>query len=158
MWRTRTSVVLGVFAATLILGAAIAYAGWYWNSQIDVEGVDVRTRWTVPGDPDGANNYGADIHVDLPPKAEASIEEVAWNEHVTLGVNAGLRCVRRGIQAVVTYNVDELKVGRAGVSGDSPGSGSRMVKVTVTADGKRIGRGRGELGDDISVRVRIPTD
>ena len=78
MWRTRTSVVLGVFAVTLIIGAAVAYAGWYWNASIDVEGVDVRTQWTVAGDPEGAKNYGADIHVDLPPPAEASVEEVAW--------------------------------------------------------------------------------
>ncbi len=146
MWRTRISVVLGVFTATLIVGAAVAYAGWYWNAQIDVEGADVRTQWTVVGDPDGANNYEADIHVDLPPGAEASIEEIAWNETVTLGEDENLKCGKKGVEAEVTYNIEGLD-----------GADGKKVNVTVTADGKKIGRGRGELGDDISVRVRIPT-
>ena len=33
--------VLGV----ILFGAVVAHAGWGWNAEIDVEGVEIRTQW-----------------------------------------------------------------------------------------------------------------
>ncbi|MCH8086517.1 MAG: hypothetical protein IIC81_01555 [Chloroflexi bacterium] len=50
MWRIRALVLMGVLVGMLIFGAVGVYAGWYWNSQTDVEGTSLRTIWTVVGD------------------------------------------------------------------------------------------------------------
>ena len=39
----RSTAVLGVVAAVVVLGAVVVYGHWWWNAHIDVEGADVRT-------------------------------------------------------------------------------------------------------------------
>ena len=65
----------------------MAYAGWGWgwNAAIDVEGVDVRTAWTVvDGDPAGPAAYYAEIKLFLPEEAGARIVSYVEAESVTL--------------------------------------------------------------------------
>ena len=85
MWRFKSGIALGVMVGVLIFGATIAYGSWWWNSHIDVEGVDVRTIWTVTDDPEGENNYHTDIVVRLPVNAEAEIKSQAETETVHPG-------------------------------------------------------------------------
>lgn len=84
MWRVRLSVALSVAMAMMIFGAAVAYGWWWWNAHIDVEGVDVRTVWTVVDDEEGADNYFTSIGVLLPLEAQAEVIEQAKNEEVHL--------------------------------------------------------------------------
>ncbi len=145
MWRLRTLVILGTLVAALVVGATVAYGSWWWNAHLDVEGVEVRTAWTVPDDPEGANNYGAVILVRLPMGANAEIIEVADNEIVTIQHTPALSCYPNGIEAKVTYVVQ----------GNDAATGS-YAEVWVTGDGHLLGSNQGPLGTPIKVRVIIP--
>ena len=143
MWRIRALVLLGVLVGMLIFGAVGVYAGWYWNSQTDVEGTSLRTIWTVEGDEDGSQNYHADINIALPEGAQIGSPVVALTETLTFSTDSELECDDDGLEAVVTFNVID----------DGPG---KKVRVTITADGKNIGRDIGNLGEEIVVKVDIP--
>ena len=109
MWRFRSMAVFGVLVGALIFGAAVAYGSWWWNAQIDVEGVDVRTVWSVTDDPEGAENYHAYIGVALPHNSKAEVIEHTKNETVRLHWTDELQCTSEGIQAKVAYFVVPLK-------------------------------------------------
>ena len=48
MWRFKLLVVTVAVLGVLLFGAVVAHArGWSWNSQVNVEGTDVRTEWTA---------------------------------------------------------------------------------------------------------------
>ena len=48
MWRFKLLVVTVVVVGPLLFGAVVVHArGWSWNSQINVESIDVGTEWTV---------------------------------------------------------------------------------------------------------------
>ena len=145
MWRIRALVLMGVLAGMLIFGAVGVYAGWYWNSQTDVEGTSLRTIWTVVGDEDGSEDYHAAINIALPEGAQIGSSIVASTETVTFSSDSELDCDYDGLEAVMTFNV----------IGDGPG---KKVKVTITADGKLIGVDIGDLGENIAVSVVIPAD
>ncbi|MBF8267142.1 MAG: hypothetical protein HW388_650 [Dehalococcoidia bacterium] len=147
MWRIRSLAVLGVLVGMLLFGATVAYAGWYWNARVNVEGTTVRTIWSVAGDNDGSNNYAAAIGILLPEGAQATLISKVDQETVTIGTDPSLECDSEEIEGVVTYNVTPLtkEVGR-------------MVRVTVKADGVSIGQGVGRLGEDIRVDVSIPVE
>ena len=145
MWRIRALVLMGVLVGMLIFGAVGVYAGWYWNSQTDVEGTSLRTIWTVVGDEKGSENYYANLNIALPEGAEIGDSVVAPSETLTFSSDSELGCDNDGLEAVVTFNV----------IGDGPG---KKVRVTITADGKNIGRDIGDLGEEIVVKIDIPAD
>ncbi len=143
MWRMKSMMVLGVVAAVFVLGAVVAYGHWWWNSQIDVEGADVRTVWTVTDDTE--DDYTTVITVALPPDAVAEIIEVASNEVVTLITDDDLHCRASTIDAQVTYVVTA-----------GPTATGTEAEVWVTADGVELGRKTGGLGVAIHLDVDIP--
>ena len=145
MWRVKSGIALGVMVGVLIFGAAIAYGSWWWNSHIDVEGVDVRTIWTVTDDPEGEKHYHTDIVVRLPVNAEAEIKSQAETETVHLVADPQLKCLPNGIQSIVHYVVHPLE-----------GAIGTEVAVLVTADDHPIGSNTGGLNQVISVRGLIP--
>ena len=145
MWRFRSIVALGVLAGTLIFGAVVVYAGWQWNALLDVEGVDVRTAWTVVDDPEGDTNYHTNIKFKHPNEAEVEVEEQAGAETVILKPSKKLECGPDGIEARVEYKVTALE-----------GAAGSEVEVTVTADGEVVGQETGKVGKRINVDVLIP--
>ena len=147
MWRLKSLVTVGVIALVLVIGAAVVFAGeWWWNAELDVEGADVRTIWTVNADPDG-DNYEATIDVALPSGAQADIIQSSSNETVTLSTDSSLVCSADSVEAIVTFNVSPL-----------PGATGNKAKVDVTSDGVNIGQATGDLNEDIVVNVEIPAD
>ncbi len=145
MWRLRSVVALAVLVGMMIFGLAVAYGGWSWNAQLDVEGVDVRTQWTVVDDPDGAGNYVAHINVKLASGAHAEIIQTADNERVTLEASKRLKCSDKGIQAVVKLKV----LPKDGAIGST-------AMLTIKADGKVLEEKTGRVGKWISQKVVIP--
>ena len=153
MKRIRVLVMVGVLAAFLAFGGGLAYAygDWFWNAQIDVQGVDVRTQWQVV-DEDGValhgeeDSYRATIRVVLPRDAEASIVARAATESVALTSSAKLECSADGIEARVLYKVKDI--GNDALSD--------TVIVTVTADGVVVGTASGGFGEKIELNVSIP--
>ena len=129
----------------LIFGALSVLGSWWWNASIDVEGVDVRTRWTVVDDEEGADQYHALIGVGVPQEARAEIVTQAENEKVRLVHTSHLDCAGRGIETLVVYRVSPLE-----------GAIGTQVEVEVTADRDVIGRGSGGLDQYIRVRTLIP--
>ena len=119
MWRLKALALLPVVAATLFLGPLVAHAegswqddladgvgayGWYWNARVEVEGVSVRTLWTVVGENDTtidgeADGYEADISVTVPDGADTTVVEWAANERVHLIQSDELECKSDGIEA-----------------------------------------------------------
>ena len=144
MWRFRSVAILGTLAGVLIFGAVVAHGGWSWNAQLAVEGMDVRTSWTVLDDPDGASAYFTDIKVSLPPQAVAAVVAYSANETVQLGQRASLACLPNGIEAVFEFQVRPL----AGADG-------KTVAVTVTANGVVVGQDSGVLNQNI---VMLPVN
>ena len=145
MWKIRSLVVLVVLVGVLVFGAVVAHGGWWWNTSIDVEGVEVRTFWTVEDDPDGATNYHTKIRIDLPKVASAEVVEKADTESVKLKAKHGLGCLSEGIEAKVTYKVKP-----------QDGAIGKDVKVWVTADDQLLGEKTGKVGKKIKLDVFIP--
>ena len=147
MWRIKSLAITVVLLGVLVFGAVAVHAGWYWNSAINVEGVEVRTQWTVDGgiDPATADDYMAFIALALPVGASAEVVEVASNVELSLTeASSKYKCHANGIDAQVQYTVVLL-----------PGSGGKQVQVTVTADGQVIGEANGRVDRPISVDVFI---
>ena len=84
MWRLRAGIVLVIFAGMLIFGGVVAHGGWYWNSKIDVEGVQLRTIWEVTDQGDYVYYYTTDFQVTVPKNATATVVEQAANETVAI--------------------------------------------------------------------------
>lgn len=149
MWRFKALALTAVVLVTILVGTVVVYAGWDWNAQIDVEGTDVRTQWTVNGgEPAGsADDYSALIHVQLPKEAAVSVIAVADSESLILNQTGGLNCSEDGIEGRVKINVSTQ-------DGDADG----VVTLTVTANGNVVGQASGPVSSNISVNVTIPGD
>lgn len=145
MWRFRSTVALGVLAASLIFGVVAVYAGWQWNAQLDVEGTEVRTAWTVVDDPKGEYNYFTKIKFKHPKEAEVEVLKQAKTEKVVLKPTGSLECGRHGIEAKVIYKVKALD-----------GAVGSEVLVTVTAGDRVLGQETGAVGKRIKVNVTVP--
>ena len=145
MWKIKSLAATVVLLGVLAFGAVAVHAGWYWNSAINVEGVEVRTRWTVDGgvDPVTADDYLAAIELSLPVGASAEVIEVAANVELSVTeASKKYKCHANGIDARVVYVVAAL-----------PGNGGDQVQVTVTADGLVVGEATGLIGRTIPVDV-----
>ena len=148
MWKLRGLAVL-VVIAVMLFGSMAVYAGWRWNAQIQVEGVDVRTAWTVDdGIPDSdADQYHAQIRVYLPEDADAAILAEATTENVVLGESQDLECKSDGIEMEVYYRVRSLQP-----------VGDPVVAVTILASGVYVDSATGHLGETIKLQVLVPAD
>ena len=147
MWRLRSLVVLGVLAGVMIFGAVVAQGGWYWNSKIDVEGVELRTIWEVTDQGDYVYYYTADFQVTVPKNATATIVEQAANETVTIAHSKKLNCAANGIETT----------GKAKVSALAGATGSQ-AKITLTADGVVVAEKTGKIGKRMTLNALLPTD
>ncbi len=146
MWKIKSLAITVVLLGVLVFGAVAVHAGWYWNSAIDVEGVEVRTRWTVDGgaDPVAADDYAAFIELSVPKGAYAQVVEVAANIELSVAeASPKYKCHADGIDAQAQYTVFGLN-----------GAGGK-VQVTVTADGLVVGEATGRIGRTIPVDVFI---
>ena len=132
MWKFRSVIVFGVLVAVLVAGASVAYGKWWWNAELDVEGTSVKTQWRVVGDPRGAENYDAEIEFSVPPGANVEVLSQTPNETVEVRTSSILDCRRRGMEAVVTYDIE--------AGDDARGS---HVRVSVIADDRVAARGGG---------------
>ena len=151
--RTRLAVVVGAVVGMLAATLLVAHAGWFFNARLDVEGVDVRTAWTVVDDEteqsfDGeADSYHARIVVTLPREAAAEVIEVASNETVLLKRSRDLECKEDGLEAEFVYTVSAL--GQVAAN---------KVVTTITADGQYVDSATGHLNEKIKLQVLIPVD
>ena len=84
MWRLRSLVALGVLAGVLIFGAVTAHGSWWWNSTLDVEGVQLRTPWQATDPGVYVYYYRGDIQVTVPENATAEVLAQSFNETVTI--------------------------------------------------------------------------
>ena len=147
MWQIKSLAITVVLLGVLAFGAVAVHAGWYWNTLFDVEGVDVRTQWTVDGgaDPEAADDYYTLIELYVPKGAYAAVVEVAANVEASVAeASPKYKCHADGIDARVEYVVVAL-----------PGADGEQVQVTVTADGQVIGEATGKLDRTIPVDVFI---
>ena len=150
MWRIRSLFVLAVLAVVVLVGTVVVQAdwGWWWNAQLDVEGVEVHTAWTVEDDADGSN-YRAQIKFWAPQGADVVVVDESDNESVvTPEAGVGLACTADGVEAKVEYLV-------LATSGSATGQDA-SVWVTVVGVPEPIGEGSGQVGDRITVDVVIP--
>ena len=147
MWRIRTPVLLATAIAVLLLGGLVAEGGWWWNAQLDVEGVDVRTAWTVSGD-DNPDNYKARIVLVVPKGVDASIVDTADNEIVRVRESGRLRCTPDGIETRAFFQVKPTS---------RQATGNR-VTVSITADDEVVAMGTGKLTRRIRIDAFIPVD
>ena len=141
MWRLRFIAILGVVTGVLVFGAVVAQGSWWWNSKIDVQGVELATRWEITDTDKSLFFYRSDIVVTVPKQADAVVIERASNEKVTIEKSKKLKCLAEGIQVKV----------EATVSG--PGGTS---KLTITANGDVVGGGTAPVGDTIKDSVLLP--
>ena len=148
MWRIKSLAVIVVLLGVLVLGAVAVHAGWYWNSAINVEGVDVRTRWTVDGgaDPAAADDYYAFIELSVPKGASAEVVATATNVEASVTeASPKYKCHVNGIEAKAKYGIAALD-----------GADGTQVQVTVTADGQVVGEATGKVGRSVALDVFIP--
>ena len=147
MWKLRTLVVSGVLTAIMVVGLAVAYAGWSWNTEIDVEGVPTHVNWTVIDDQANPQNYLANIVFKLPKKATVNSVQVNTNETVTIKHVKKLKCKSNGIQSKSIVTVNPANSSAVGM----------IALVTVYAgDNNLLGQGVGMLGSKIKVNGLIP--
>ena len=145
MWRLRSLLVVGIVAIVLLVGTVVVYAGeWWWNAQINVEGADVRTQWTV--DTGGTNDYHADIEVRLPLNADAALVSRSVTETAVIERIGSLKCESDGVEARVRWRVTPLGT----VAEDSE------VQVTITSDGSYVDSDTGGLGKWLELQVLLP--
>ncbi len=146
MLRMKVLVVSVVLLGALIFGAAIAFAGWGWNSKVNVGGGLISTAWSV----DGGNEYFAEIAVTVPDDAVIFIEEMAPDaEKVDLRHSLDLVCTNGIVQTSVSYMVEPMD--------DYTGAGEAVsVTVSNVETGAVLGTGSGSLGETITVDVDVP--
>ena len=145
MWRLKSLVTVAVIALVLVIGATVVFAGeWWWNAQLNVEGAEVRTVWTVNADNE-EGNYEAAINVALPAGAQAGVIRAAANETVTLSTDSALACTAESVAAIVTINISSLS-----------GATGQRVKIDVMSDGVNIGQANVDLNAEAAVAVDIP--
>jgi hypothetical protein len=147
MRRTKLLAALVAILAVMAFGAgaAQAYWGWYWNAEIDVEGTDLRTAWTVVGG--DSDDYFADIRVSVPRGADADVIDVADHERVSTSARGSLSCDSGSVETVVTFKVSAT---------DKDADENAWVEVELTANGDSIGTAAGRVGKRITVRADVP--
>ena len=67
-----------------VFGAAVAQGFWWWNSTVDVEGVELRSIWEVTDGGDSAYLYEGEVVITVPSEAKAVLVGAASNETVTI--------------------------------------------------------------------------
>jgi len=147
MRQLKVVAVLGVLAGALIFGAVVAHGSWWWNSTLNVEGVELRTIWEITDSTESLYSYSAAFTVIVPSKAEAAIIETGTNETVTIKRSKKLACLSNGVQV----RVDGKVSAEAGATGT-------QAKITLTADGVVVGEKAGAVGQTISQQVLLPTN
>ena len=151
MLKIRLMIGLAIAGALVLLLPLVAYAGWWWNSEIDVEGVDVRTIWTVDGgaQEQKARRYFAEIEVRFPVGAAAEVEAFQRStERVTLVPSSELECKSDGIEIEVDWVVRH----RGEFAGDP------KVETLLTADGEYVSSATGHLNETIKLQVLVPAE
>lgn len=154
MKRVKFLTALAVLVVFMVFGAAAVFAGWgwWWNASIDLEGVDLRTAWTVTDDQgnviDGESElYFARIRVKVPKDAAVGDVVTAPTETVHIVESEGLQCKPDGIETEVRYRVEPV----------APVEGT-VVSVTVTADGQYVDSATGHFGEWIRLQILVPAD
>ena len=147
MWRLRAGIVLVTFAGMLIFGGVVAHGGWYWNSKIDVEGVQLRTIWEVTDQGDYVYYHTTDFQVTVPKNATATVVEQAANETVAIAHSKKLSCAADGIETTVKTKVSALE-----------GATGSKAKITLTADGVVVAEKTGKVGRGITLNALLPTN
>ncbi len=144
MWRMKTIAISVVVLGALLFGAVVAYAGWSWNAEVDIEGTTVSTAWSVAKG--GKAQYHAAITVTVPRDASVNVVEVASSETVNV-VHTEEACTGGVINTVVTYLIT------------GTGHGDEVsVSVNQTDGDQNYGSATGTVGTPISVNVAIPGD
>ena len=124
-----------------------------WNAHVDVENAKVGLGWGIPDDvTGGVTAYAAVITLTLPERANASVSKKAPNETVILNRSARLTCDANGIEANVTYRVTPL----TGTGHQVAVSVAKVAGQKPPATGDILGKGMGQVGQDITVHVMIP--
>lgn len=149
MWRLRSVVILGVLAGMLVFGAAVAYGSWWWNAQVDVEGVKIRTIWTVLDDETGEQDYGAKIIIYKPEDAKARLLSKEPNERVRIKDKETLDCLAEGIELKVKSRVFPL-------TADAAGTVAKLTVKTVGKHAQVLGEATGPLDEFMKVKVVVP--
>lgn len=124
-----------------------------WNAHVDVETARVGLGWGIADDvTGGVTGYAVVITLTLPERADASVSKKAPNETVVLNRSASLTCDANGIEANVTYRVTRL----AGTGNQVAVSIAKVAGQKPPATGDVLGKGTGQVGQDITVHVVIP--
>ncbi|MBI2871911.1 MAG: hypothetical protein HYY00_01830 [Chloroflexi bacterium] len=142
----RRLCMVGVaMVATLLVTTSVALGDWVWNAQLNVEGADVHTVWSVD-DPDGANNYRANIQFSYPKGADVTlVGQLTDKEKVVLLATDKLVRTADGVQVQASYRVAALN-----------GATGKTVTVTLVADGVALASAQGGLGQSIVVSGVVP--
>ena len=144
MWSLRFIVVGAVLAGTTLFGALAAHGTWWWNSNIDVEGTEVRTVWEVTDDQHHLYSYMADFLVMVPKDVRAVVVEQGSNETVTVRKSRKLQCLQDLMEVRVQGKVSALD-----------GTTGTQAKITLTANGVPVGEKSGEVGSVIDQTVLV---
>ena len=154
MCRFKTLIVSGAVIAAMLLGAVVAYAaGWSWNAQLNVEGVDVRTDWTVVNDQTGesydseSGKFHAAITASFPKGAQAEVLVMADAETVHLKHVGSLECDSDGVEAEFSYKVTALDTVSA-----------NKVVATIFVNGQELGQVTGRIHERLNLQINIPVD
>ena len=151
MWRFRLLVMTVVVLGVLLFGAVVAHAGWSWNSQINVEGVEVRTEWTVVDDQTGQSydsesaSFHTTITATFPTNAVVEVLATADTESVEVQRDGNLQCKADGVEAEFVYNVS------SGV-----GVNTNKMVATIYAGGQYLDEVTGHLDENLKFQVMIP--
>ena len=119
-----------------VFGAAVAQGFWWWNSTVDVEGVELRSIWEVTDGGDSAYLYEGEVVITVPSEAKAVLVGAASNETVTIKTSKNLGCLVNGIEVNVDGKVTALE-----------GATGTEAKMTVSVDGGVVvGEKYGKIG------------
>ena len=135
MRRLSTLVAVVILMVVAVFGATAAHGFWWWNSTVDVEGVELRSIWEVTDGGDSPYLYEGDVVITVPNEATAVLVGSASNETVTIKTSKKLGCLAEGIEVNVDGRVTALE-----------GATGTEAKITVSADGVVVGEKSGKVG------------
>ena len=142
MGRLKPLMFSGVIAAALIFTAAVSYAGWWWDSVVDVEGSELRTVWEITDSNRSLYGYTADFTVYVPEKVNAGVLEAGTNQTVTIEKSSKLSCLSNGAE----IEVDAVVSAGQGTSGT-------QTKITLIENDMVIAEKAGSVGETITQRA-----
>ena len=143
MIRSTIVVLLGV-ALTLVTVQA-AFAGWFWNAHLDVDGSVVRLVWSVD-DELNPDTYRANLTLEHPKGIDASVVSTLTDqETVHVRQSPRLQVTEAGIEVIATFKVVAL-------NGSDPGE----VTASVVADGVVLASETGDVRESIVIRTTLP--